>query len=103
LALKPGVTVSLHFIQYVIKKEAVVVSKTGNQCCNKKLLSRKPDIKVIRDLLTKKWIRIKANKQLGVSNLKQYQHSYTKLLSASNIKAFKQLIEVAMFQSQLGS
>jgi hypothetical protein len=52
------------------KKEAVVVSKVGNQCCNKKLLSRKPEIKVVQDLLTKKWISIKANKELGVSNLK---------------------------------
>jgi hypothetical protein len=48
-------------------------------------------------LLTKKWIVIKSNKQLGVSNLKQYHHAYMKLLSASNVKAFKQLTEVVMF------
>jgi hypothetical protein len=52
------------------EKEAVVVSKKGNQRCNQKLLSQRPNIKVVQDLLTKKWIIIKANKQLGVSNLK---------------------------------
>jgi hypothetical protein len=44
------------------EKEAIVVSKMVNQCCNKKLLSQKPDIKVVQDLLTNKWIIIKANK-----------------------------------------
>jgi hypothetical protein len=44
------------------EKEVVVVSKTGNQGCNRKLLFRKPNIKVIRDLLTKKWIIIKLNR-----------------------------------------
>jgi hypothetical protein len=48
-------------------------------------------------LLTKKWIIIKANKQLCVSNLKQYRDTNVKLLSASNFKAFKHLNEVAMF------
>jgi predicted house-cleaning noncanonical NTP pyrophosphatase (MazG superfamily) len=48
-------------------------------------------------LLTKKWIIIKANKQLCVSNLKQYRDTNAKLLSASNFKAFKHLSEVAMF------
>jgi hypothetical protein len=71
------------------EKEAIVVSKIGNQQCNKKLLFQKPNIKVVRDMLTKKWIIIKANKQLGVSNLKQYRDTYMKLLSASNVKAFK--------------
>jgi predicted house-cleaning noncanonical NTP pyrophosphatase (MazG superfamily) len=52
---------------------------------------------VVRDLLTKKWIIIKANKQLGVSNLKQYRDTNAKLLSASNFKAFKQLAEMSMF------
>jgi predicted house-cleaning noncanonical NTP pyrophosphatase (MazG superfamily) len=78
-------------------KEVVIVSKTGNQQCNKKLLSQRPNIKVVRDLLTKKWIIIKANKQLCVSNLKQYRDTNAKLLSASNFKAFKHLSEVAMF------
>jgi hypothetical protein len=79
------------------KKEAVVVRKKGNQRCNQKLLSRRPNIKVVWDLLTKKWIIIKANKQLGVSNLKQYRDTKAKLLSARKFKAFKQLTEVAMF------
>jgi predicted house-cleaning noncanonical NTP pyrophosphatase (MazG superfamily) len=52
---------------------------------------------VVQNLLTKKWIIIKTNKQLGISNLKQYRDTNAKLLSASNFKAFKQPTEVAMF------
>jgi hypothetical protein len=52
---------------------------------------------MVWDLLTKKWIVVKANNKLDVSNLKQYRHTYVKLLSASKVKAFKQLIEVARF------
>jgi predicted house-cleaning noncanonical NTP pyrophosphatase (MazG superfamily) len=79
------------------EKEAIVVSKKGNQWCNQKNFLRGQTSKVVRDLLTKKWIIIKANKQLGVSNLKQYRDTNAKLLSASNFKAFKQLAEMSMF------
>jgi hypothetical protein len=75
------------------EKETVAAIMGDNQRCSKKLKhkikSHKPAIKVVRDMLTRKWIFIKKDKQLDDSTSKSF--------STSNFKAFKKLIEVAMF------
>lgn len=51
------------------KKKARVVSLERNQCCDQKLVIKnrphKSSFKVVRDMLTKKWIIVKKHKQLG--------------------------------------
>lgn len=102
------------------KKEAIVGSPEGNQCCIQKpkfklksqkpsKVVRNPDIKVVRDLLTKKWIFIRRDKKLGdlklLSALKQLGDMklscILKQLGGSRSEAFKKLSEVVVFMEAM--
>jgi hypothetical protein len=76
-----------------LEKDTIVVSIEGTKCCSQKLKnqikSQKLVIKVVRDMLMKKWIFFKKYKQLNDLSLKP--------LSVSNFEAIKKLYEVAMF------
>jgi hypothetical protein len=54
----------------------VVVNTEGKQCCSlnlkNRIKSKKSSFKVIRDMLTKKWIFVKSQKQLDDFTLKPF-------------------------------
>lgn len=66
------------------KKEAIFLSLEGNQRCNqnqkKKIRAHKPTLKVVRNMLTKKWIIIKKDKCWKDLMLQQCLNRYGQLL-----------------------
>jgi hypothetical protein len=81
------------FVHVSPQKEKVVVSMEGKQCYNPKLKngikSQKSRFKVVHDMMTKKWIFVKAEKQLDDLTFKPF--------TVCNIEDIKKLSEVALF------
>jgi hypothetical protein len=65
-------------------------------CFPTDLLLHKPGIKVVQDMLTKRWIIIKKDKHLGDLTFKQFLNTCRKPSSARTIEAIKTLSEAAM-------
>jgi hypothetical protein len=80
-----------------VGKEVVSVSMRGNHRRSRKskfkIKTQKPVVKVTRDMLTKKWIFTRRDKQLVDSPLKP--------IRSSSFEAIKKLSEVAMFMEAL--
>jgi hypothetical protein len=82
---------------YHQRRKKVVVSMEGKQCYNPKLnngiKSQKSRFKVVHDMLTKKWIFVKAHKQLDDLTLKPF--------TVFNLEDIKKLSEVALFMEAI--
>jgi hypothetical protein len=88
---------SSFFVHASPEKGKVVMSMEDKQCCSPKLKSRikfrKSGFKVVRDLLAKKWIFVKTQKQLDDLTPKP--------LTVCKIEDIKKFSEVALFMEAI--
>jgi hypothetical protein len=88
---------SSSFVPASTEEEKVAVNIEGKQCCSSNLKNRiksqKSGFKVVRDMLAKKWIFVKAHKQLEDFTLKSF--------SAGKLQDIKILSEMTLFMEAI--
>jgi hypothetical protein len=88
---------SSSFVHVSSEKKKVVVSMLGKHCYNPKLKngikSQKSRFKLVHDMLIKKWIFVKAQKQLDDLTIKPF--------NVCNLEDIKKVSEVALFMEAI--
>ncbi|TVU26119.1 hypothetical protein EJB05_28653, partial [Eragrostis curvula] len=86
-------------------KEATVVTPEDNQHCNQKLKfkieSQKPSFRMVRDMLTKKWIFVKEVQQLGDWTLQRFLRACKKPTRASRFETIRNRVKRAMLMKAI--